>query len=436
MCAKRVREYNSFETWDISSADRKSYQFPFRPMDSCITWGPGLFSDGKATSWKQQHARERSRLPPLAAALGHYGCELPYLILLKSVKLKSSKWDQNGILKSTNSIKVAYVRIVFILAHGILKCNLPSKRKTTKYRIWLIWESPMWYSCSHVGAGEEKASLLGRRNIVHQKCLFFHTRAETYFNMPWCPFSLKINTLILWSTITSGRVSTFQTLMRYSKAALLPNRMRSLCWCSHFPAKTSRWSVSVLGWGGFLSPWQLAAVHTPQRTASHHPGRTGNAVPYLKATFPKDKTKQHRRERETPTLTDARWNNLLITNVSLSLHACCRLCFKSLWGRCFVWLKYPAGLISVSQTGGSLCVFSIYLSPFKQLPINLEIHISPPHRASSRQQSQTQHVQRSCLPRKAEGPQSPPHLSWGWGRPKTRVDDMQEQIIVSCAMIK
>lgn len=103
------------------------------------------YSDGKATSWKQQHAKERSRLPLLTAALGHLGCEPPSsscaseIILLKSVKLKSSKWDQNGMLKSTNSTKMSYIRTVFILAHGIQKCNLTSRRKTTKYRIWLIY---------------------------------------------------------------------------------------------------------------------------------------------------------------------------------------------------------------------------------------------------------------------------------------------------------
>lgn len=32
---------------------------------------PRLSSDGKATSQKQQHARECSRLPPLTAELGH-----------------------------------------------------------------------------------------------------------------------------------------------------------------------------------------------------------------------------------------------------------------------------------------------------------------------------------------------------------------------------
>lgn len=71
----------------------------------------------------------------LTAALGHFRCKTLLwpnaweINLLKSVKLKSSKWDQNGILKLTNSIKVAYIRIVFILAHGILKCNSPKQEK-------------------------------------------------------------------------------------------------------------------------------------------------------------------------------------------------------------------------------------------------------------------------------------------------------------------
>ena len=82
-----------------------------------------------------------SAASPLTAALGHFGCEPPLssraseIILLKSVKLKSSKRDQNGILKSTNSIEVAYIRIIFILAHGVPKHNFPGKRKMTKYRI-------------------------------------------------------------------------------------------------------------------------------------------------------------------------------------------------------------------------------------------------------------------------------------------------------------
>lgn len=173
-----------------------------------------------------------------------------------------------------------------------------------------------------VGAGEGKASLLGRKNTVHQEGLFFHTRAEMYVNTPWYPFSLKISTLILWSIIASGRVSTFQSPMRYAKGALLPNGTRRLGHCSHFPGKTSRWSISVLSWGGFLLPWQPAAVHTPQRKERiPSPSWKGNAVPYLKATFLKDKTKPHRRERETPTLADAGWNHLLVRNRSLAPHA-------------------------------------------------------------------------------------------------------------------
>lgn len=35
----------------------------------------------------------------------------------------------------TNIIKVAYVRIVCIFAHGLLKNNLAIKRKKTKYRV-------------------------------------------------------------------------------------------------------------------------------------------------------------------------------------------------------------------------------------------------------------------------------------------------------------
>lgn len=95
---------------------------------------PRLSSDGKATSQKQQHAGECSQLPPLTAVLGHFRCEPPLpscasKMLLKSLKL-NSKWVQKGILKSISSIKVAYVRTVFILAHGVLKCYLQSKRTT------------------------------------------------------------------------------------------------------------------------------------------------------------------------------------------------------------------------------------------------------------------------------------------------------------------
>ena len=103
-----------------------------------ILWRKGHIAKTATGCW------ECSRLPPLTAALGHFGCEPPLsscaseMILLKLVKLKSSKWNQKEILKLTNSIKVAYIRIVFILAHGVLKHNLPSKRKMTKYRIWLI----------------------------------------------------------------------------------------------------------------------------------------------------------------------------------------------------------------------------------------------------------------------------------------------------------
>lgn len=436
----RVREYNSFETWDMFFLQtERAISFPSNQWIFASREDQGYSlteRPHRENTW--QHARERSWLPPFTAALGRFGCEPPLsscaseIILLKSVKLKSSKWEQNGILKMINSTKVAYIKIVLLMVYWNVTYQARESQLNTGFD-WSIQERLMWYSCSRVGAGEGKASLRGRRNTVHQKCLFFHMRAEIYFNMPWCPFSLKINTLILWSTIPSGRVSTFQSPMRYSKAALLPNRMRCLCRCSHFPAKTSWWSISVLSWGGFLLPWQPAAVHTPQKTSSHHPGRTGNAVPYLKDTFPKDKTKQHRREQETLTLAGAGWNNRSSQTAPSPCMLGCRLCFKSLRGRCFVWLKCPAGLISVSETGGSLCFFSIYLSPFKQLPINLEIHASPPHRASSRQQSQTQPVQRSCPPQKAEGP---PHLSWVWGRPKPRLDDMQEQIIVSCAMIR
>lgn len=160
----------------------------------------------------------------------------------------------------------------------------------------------MWYSCSRVGAGEGKAFLLGRRNTVHQKCLVFHTRAGV-FQYAIILFQSKNKHPHPMMQIASGRVSTFQSPMRYSKATLLPNRMRCLCCSSHFPAKMLRWHISVLGWGGFLLPWQPAVVHTPQRTTSHHPGRTGNAVPYLKVTFLKDKTTQKR--ARDPTLTDA-----------------------------------------------------------------------------------------------------------------------------------
>lgn len=81
--------------------------------------------------------------PHCSAVLGHFRCDSPSPshaseMLLKSLKLKNSEWVQKGILKSVSSIKEAYVRIVFILAHRVLKCNLQNKENKNKYRIWLI----------------------------------------------------------------------------------------------------------------------------------------------------------------------------------------------------------------------------------------------------------------------------------------------------------
>lgn len=129
------RKQQLWNSGHVLSVERSSFQFPSLPMDMWIMYEPGLSSDGKATSQKQQHARECCRLLPLTAVLGHFRCEPPLPacaseMLLKSLKLKSSKWVQKGILKSTSTIEVAYVRTVFILAHGVLKRYLQSKRTT------------------------------------------------------------------------------------------------------------------------------------------------------------------------------------------------------------------------------------------------------------------------------------------------------------------
>lgn len=88
--------------------------------------------------WKGHITKTATCKGVLLAAAPHcrtwaFRCEPPSPccaseILLKSLVLKSSRWVQKGILKWISSIKVAYVGIVFILAHGVLKCNLKSMR--------------------------------------------------------------------------------------------------------------------------------------------------------------------------------------------------------------------------------------------------------------------------------------------------------------------
>lgn len=128
--------------WEKVTALKLRIYFVCRQKElsvSLLTYGcviicePRLSSDEKATSQNQQHARECSQLPSLSAVLGHFRCEPPLPscaseMLLESLKVKNSKWVQKGIWKSISSIKAAYVRIVFILAHGVLKCNLQSER--------------------------------------------------------------------------------------------------------------------------------------------------------------------------------------------------------------------------------------------------------------------------------------------------------------------
>lgn len=211
------------------------------------------------------------------------------MIQPKSEKLKSSKRDQNGILKLTNSTQVAYIKIIFILANRVLKSNLSTKKKITKCRTWWISliKSDVVLVLSHLsltGAGEGKASLLSRENTVHQKCVLPHESRDVYILIccdTFCRYPLIHN---------CTRVSTFESLVRYSRAVLLPSRMRCLCCCSHSPAKTSSAGEALYCHGN----WQQFTHHRGTL-----PGRTGNAMPYLKATFLKDKTHQRKWDPES-----------------------------------------------------------------------------------------------------------------------------------------
>lgn len=88
--------------------------------------------------WKGHITKTATCKGVLPAAAPHcrtwaFRCEPPSPfcaseMLLKP--LKSSKWVQKGILKSISSIKVAYVGSVYILARGVLKCNLQSMKTT------------------------------------------------------------------------------------------------------------------------------------------------------------------------------------------------------------------------------------------------------------------------------------------------------------------
>ena len=323
------------------------------------------------------------------------------IILLKTVRLKSSKWDQNGILKTANSIKATYVRIVFILADGVLKCNLPSKRKMTKYRIWLIylWQSDvvLLLSC---GSRWGEASPLSRRNTVHQKCLFFHTRAEIHFNRPSCPFCLKIKPLILPSTIASGRVSTCQSQVRYSQVALLPSRLSRPCRWSHFPAETWQWSGSARGWGGFLLPWQ--PVGRARRRATLH--RPGWAVLTSHLPYRQTKTTQE----STRDLDGMSWS---------ARHKP---------------LPRPAGCASNQSEEGVLSDCSTQLTSRRLVGWRLPLlfHHSPLSFSAKPGPACAGELLASGGGR----PPSPPHLSWVPGRPKPRLHDRQEQAAVSWAM--
>lgn len=242
-----------------------------------------------------------------------------------------------------------------------------------------------------VGAGEGKASLLGRKNTVHQKGLFFHTRAEMYVNTPWYPFSLKISTLILWSTIASGRVSTFQSPMRCAKAALLPNGTRRPGRCSHFPGKKSD--------GAFLSSAGEAFYHHGNRQHM----RKEHVIPHtteegthpctrqdrercaiLKSHLPQRQNKTTQKRARDPNSrrcwikSSARQKPLPRPARSAADCALNHSEGSVLFGQ----NTQPASFWSARQEAAF--AFSAFTSPFKQSPTNLDIVISPPHRASNR----------------------------------------------------
>lgn len=163
----------------------------------------------KIILWWKGHITKtatRKRVLPaaaLTAVLVHFRCDSPLPshaseMLLKPLKLKSSKWVQKGIFKSISSVKVAYVRTVFILAHGVLKCNLQCKENNDKYSIWLIQlrKSSVVLVLWHGNRWGESIPAKQKKHTTPGMYVFPHER-EMYFNMAWYPFRLKINTLML-----------------------------------------------------------------------------------------------------------------------------------------------------------------------------------------------------------------------------------------------
>lgn len=161
--------------------------------------------------------------------------------------------------------------------------------------------------------------------------------------------------------------------MGYSKAAQLPSRERCLCCCSQFPGKTQRWSNGALPWlGRFFITMATGSSPPPERTAAVTPAGQEAQCHTWKSPSLNTKQKKHRREESgRPHL--SQMLDEIICSSQTSSPPCTdsfRLCFKSFWGTCFVWLKYPSGLILLSQTGGTP-VFSAFTSLFKQWSANL-----------------------------------------------------------------
>lgn len=244
-----------------------------------------------------------------------------------------------------------------------------------------------------VGAGEGKASLLGRKNTVHQKGLFFHTRAEMYVNIPWYPFSLKISTLILWSTIASGRVSTFQSPMRCAKAALLPNGTGR-----DVPVAVAISQGRSLD-GAFLSSageafyrhgnrQHMRKEHVIPHTTEEgthpftRPDRERSAI--LKSHLPQRQNKTTQKRARDPNSRRC-WMKSSARQKPLprpARSAADRALNHSEGSVLFGQNTQPASFWSARQEAAF--AFSAFTSPFKQSPTNLDIVISPPHRASNR----------------------------------------------------
>lgn len=248
----------------------------------------------------------------------------------------------------------------------------------------------------------------------------FPHESRDVFQYATIPFPTKNNHPLPIIPITSGRASAFQSSMRERQRQLSSPAGKTSQPLQPIPREGTameQWSVAWLG-RSFIT-MATSSSPPPQRTAALTPAGQEAQCHTLKS--PSLKTKQNNPEESETLWLSQMLDEIICSSQTSSLLRTFsfRLCFKSLWGTCSIWLKYPSGLILLSQTGGSP-VFLAFISPFKQLWTNLELHIPPPHRISSWPQSRpilcggASHQSSKAVPK-------PPTSSQVWGKTKPRL---------------